>query len=39
MLVIPPKFVNCAIRHFNEKCNSNNQDDNTIPLDFFDIPK
>ena len=35
----PPRFVNCAIRQFNEKCNDNTQDDYIIPPDFFDISK
>ena len=34
-----PRFVNTVIRQFNEKCNSNTQDDYIILPDFFDIPK
>ena len=35
----PPRFVNSAIKQFNEKCNANTQDDYIIPPDFFDVPK
>ena len=34
-----PRFVNTVIRQFNEKCNSNTQDDYIILPDFFDILK
>ena len=34
-----PRFVNSVIKHFNEKCNGNTQDDYIIPPDFFDVPK
>ena len=34
-----PRFVNSVIKHFNEKCNGNTQDDYIIPSDFFDVSK
>ena len=34
----PTRFVNIAIRRFNEKCNSNTQNGYIIPPDFFDVP-
>lgn len=35
----PPRIIICVIRHFNEKCNNNNQGDYIIPPNFFDVLK